>query len=241
MKKTLVSASITLLFTLAIASISMAADAKSPYTTFEQKFGYAIGVEVGMTLKSNSLDLDLDALLNGITDGYKDNPKALTEEEIKEIKDEAIKKIQAKAQAKRIKDAAENLKIGEKFLADNKGKKGVKTTKSGLQYIIVEEGKGESPKATDTVKVHYTGTLINGTEFDSSYKRLQPATFPVNGVIAGWTEALQLMKPGAKWKLFIPAELAYGENGAGNSIGPNETLLFEVNLLEVVAKEDAKK
>ncbi|HYJ03735.1 MAG TPA: FKBP-type peptidyl-prolyl cis-trans isomerase, partial [Chthoniobacterales bacterium] len=125
----------------------------------------------------------------------------------------------------------------EKFLAENKNKEGVKTTASGLQYKVLKEGSGASPKETDTVVTNYKGTLLDGTEFDSSYKRNEPATFPVNRVIKGWTEALQLMKPGSKYQLFIPAALAYGERGAGRDIGPNATLIFEVELLSVKPPE----
>jgi len=129
--------------------------------------------------------------------------------------------------------AAKNKAAGEAFLAENAKKEGVKVTKSGLQYKIIEEGEGPSPGPSDMATVNYRGTLIDGTQFDSSYDRGQPATFPVGGVIAGWTEALQLMKPGAKWQLFIPSDLAYGERGAGKDIGPNSTLVFDVELLSV--------
>jgi FKBP-type peptidyl-prolyl cis-trans isomerase FkpA len=125
------------------------------------------------------------------------------------------------------------LALGEKFLAENATKEGVTTTASGLQYKVLTEGTGKSPKATDTVLVHYAGTLINGTEFDSSYKRKEPIEFPLNGVIAGWTEGVQLMKEGAKFRFFIPSKLAYGTRGAGRDIGPNQTLIFEVELLKV--------
>jgi FKBP-type peptidyl-prolyl cis-trans isomerase FklB len=141
--------------------------------------------------------------------------------------------------AKRMKGQQEGLTKnkaeGEKFLADNKKKEGIKTTASGLQYKVIKDGTGKTPKATDTVSTHYRGTLISGKEFDSSYKRGEPAEFPVNGVIKGWTEALQLMKEGAKWQLFIPSELAYGERGAGQDIGPNSTLIFDIELLSVKA------
>ena len=138
------------------------------------------------------------------------------------------------------KEAGEkNTKEGEKFLAENKTKPGVKTTASGLQYLVEKEGSGAAPKETDTVTVNYRGTLIDGTEFDSSYKRGEPATFPVNRVIKGWTEALQLMKPGGKYKLFIPANLAYGPSGAGGDIGPNATLIFEVELMSAKPAEAA--
>ena len=136
-------------------------------------------------------------------------------------------------QEKQKKIGEKNKIDGEAFLAENKKKEGVKTLPSGLQYSIIKEGAGKMPKATDTVTVNYKGTLIDGTEFDSSYRRGQPVSFPVNGVIAGWTEALQLMKEGSKWQLFIPSELAYGEKGAGNTIGPNAVLIFEVELISI--------
>ena len=130
-------------------------------------------------------------------------------------------------------DAEKNKKAGEEFLAANKVKEGIVTTESGLQYRVINEGSGPKPTETDNVTVHYKGTLIDGEEFDSSYKRNQPATFPVNGVIKGWTEALQLMSKGSKWELFIPSEIAYGPNGAGGAIGPNEVLIFEVELIDI--------
>jgi FKBP-type peptidyl-prolyl cis-trans isomerase len=155
----------------------------------------------------------------------------MSPDELRQVMVQFSKDMREKA-ATANKDAAEkNAKEGEKFLADNKAKPGVKTTASGLQYVVEKEGSGTPPKETDTVVVNYRGTLIDGTEFDSSYKRGEPATFPVNRVIKGWTEALQLMKPGAKYKLFIPANLAYGAGGAGGDIGPNSTLIFDVELL----------
>jgi len=142
----------------------------------------------------------------------------------------------AQQQAKHAQQAPKNLKEGEAFLVENAKKEGVVTLESGLQYQVITPGTGNAPKATDKVTTHYRGTLIDGTEFDSSYKRGQPATFPVKGVIAGWTEALQLMKVGAKWQLFIPANLAYGKRGAGGKIGPNATLIFDIELISIVAE-----
>jgi FKBP-type peptidyl-prolyl cis-trans isomerase FklB len=151
-----------------------------------------------------------------------------------------FKEEMTKKQEEAMKKAAEkNKKDGAAFLAENKKKEGVVTLPSGLQYKIITQGTGNTPKATDTVTVNYRGSLVDGTEFDSSYKRGQPATFPVNGVIKGWTEALQLMKEGAKWQLFIPSDLAYGEKGAGNVIGPNATLIFDVELIS--AKEASQE
>jgi FKBP-type peptidyl-prolyl cis-trans isomerase FklB len=143
------------------------------------------------------------------------------------------KEVVAKQEVKAKESADKNLKAGEAFLAENAKKEGVVTLPSGLQYKVIEAGSGKTPKASDTVTVNYRGTLIDGKEFDSSYKRGEPATFPVSGVIAGWTEALQLMKEGAKWQLVIPPGLAYGEKGAGPVIGPNSTLVFEVELIKV--------
>lgn len=231
MEKRLISASLSLLFTLMLVTAAIAEDAKkSPYQTFEEQIGYTIGMEIGTNLKTNAIDLDLDALVKGITDGFHGNEKLMSDAEMNQAKTTAMEKMQAK----RIKTTVDNLEKSKKFLAENKAKKGIKTTESGLQYEVITKGKGDTPKATDQVKVNYEGTLIDGTVFDSSYKRNQPATFQVNKVIAGWVEALQLMKPGAKWKLYIPPALAYGERGAGNSIGPNEALIFEVELLEIL-------
>jgi FKBP-type peptidyl-prolyl cis-trans isomerase FklB len=174
----------------------------------------------------------------GIADGFAGKP-ALTEEEQKAVIMDLQKSAMAKAEEKQ-KAAAEKISRPVKpFLAANVKKDGVKTTASGLQYKVIKSGTGPSPKPTDTVKVHYTGTLIDGTVFDSSVQRGEPATFPVNGVIPGWTEALQLMKVGDKWQLVIPAKLAYGEEGPG-PIGPNSTLIFEVELLGIEKPEAAQ-
>lgn len=242
MKKNLISASLALLFTLMLVTVSTAEEAKAPaFKSFEEKFAYAIGVEMGSNLKQNSIELDLESLVKGMTDGYKGGETLMTKEEIAEVSALGMEKLRTKAQAKHIRDIAENFSRGEKFLADNKTKKGVKTTDSGLQYEVITEGKGEMPKATDKVSVHYKGTLIDGTVFDSSYKRNEPASFHVGGVIKGWTEALQMMKTGSKWKLYVPSALAYGERGAGNAIGPNEALIFEVELLEILTAANAAK
>ncbi len=199
----------------------------------KDKNSYAIGSDMGSSLKKNDIDVDARVLSQGLTDALSGSKPLMSEQEIRETLMNLQKDLQAKQQ-ERMKAAAEkNKKEGEEFLAENKKKDGVVTLASGLQYKILKPGTGKSPKATDTVTVNYRGTLIDGTEFDSSYKRGQPATFPVKGVIAGWTEALQLMKEGAKWQLFIPSNLAYGERGAGGVIGPNATLIFEVELLSI--------
>jgi FKBP-type peptidyl-prolyl cis-trans isomerase len=209
---------------------------KTELKTQKDKTSYAIGMNMAASVKTNAIDVDVDALVQGIRDSLTNKKMLLTEDEARETLMALQKDLQAKMHEKAKVQAEKNKKEGEEFLTKNKGKEGVKTLPDGLQYKVITEGKGKSPLATDTVTVNYRGTLINGTEFDSSYKRGQPATFPVDGVIKGWTEALQLMKEGSKWQLFIPSNLAYGERGAGGSIGPNATLIFEVELIKVGTK-----
>ena len=205
----------------------------------KEKVSYSIGLDIGNTFKKQNMDINPDILMAGLRDALTGKTPLLNEEQVKEVM-MAYSKTMMEAQANRAKEAGKkNLEIGEKFLAENKTKEGVKTTPSGLQYKVLKEGSGTPPKETDMVETHYRGTLIDGKEFDSSYKRNEPTTFPVNRVIKGWTEALQLMKPGSKYQLFIPASLAYGERGAGQDIGPNETLIFEVELLGVKPPVDA--
>jgi FKBP-type peptidyl-prolyl cis-trans isomerase len=179
------------------------------------------------------VELRSDLVVKGIRDALKGEKPLMTPEEMNKILVELKRKVTAAQQEERKMAAEKNRAEGEAFLAENAKKKGVVTLPSGLQYKVLKEGDGASPNGTDNVTVHYRGTLIDGTEFDSSHKRNQPATFRVNGVIRGWTEALQMMKPGAKWLLFIPAKLAYGERGAGSSIPPGSTLIFEVELVAV--------
>lgn len=218
--------------TLALAPLAFAADVQ--LKDQKDKVSYSIGLDIGNTLKRQLIEVNADLLTTGIKDGLSGNKALLTDEEMKATM-AAFQKEMTEKQANAKKEMGEkNTSAGKKFLEENKKKEGVKTTASGLQYKVLKEGSGTSPKETDTVKVNYRGTTIDGTEFDSSYKRGEPATFPVNRVIKGWTEALQLMKPGSKYQLFIPAELAYGERGAGSDIGPNSTLLFDVELIETV-------
>jgi len=199
-----------------------------------EKASYGIGLSIGKSFKAQSADFDPEIVSRGIKDGISGGKALLTDAQIKE----AIASFQedlASKQAVAAKGAAErNAKEGEKFLAENKKKDGVVTTKSGLQYKVIKKGTGKTPKKTDTVTTNYEGTLIDGTVFDSSIKRGEPASFPVDGVIAGWTEALQLMKVGDKWQLFIPSDLAYGDHPRpGGPIGPNATLIFEIELLDI--------
>jgi FKBP-type peptidyl-prolyl cis-trans isomerase FklB len=205
------------------------------------KASYAIGMTIGKNLVREGVDVDTDIFLRGLKDAIAGNKLLLTDDEAKS----AIQSLQQEANEKqqaRLKSQGEaNKKEGEAFLAANKSKEGVVTLPSGLQYKIIKQGDGPKPVATDTVVCNYRGTLINGTEFDSSYKRGQPATFPVGGVIKGWTEILQLMPVGSHYQLFVPAELAYGSRPASAEIGPNSTLIFDVELLSIKEKPEAAK
>jgi FKBP-type peptidyl-prolyl cis-trans isomerase FklB len=200
----------------------------------KDKISYIIGMDIGTNLKKQSIDIDSNILAKGVEDALAGTKPLLTEQEIQETMMAFKKEMMAKQE----EIGKKNKKDGEAFLAENKKKEGVKTLPSGLQYKVIKTGTGKKPKLSDTVTAHYRGTLIDGTEFDSSYKRGQPATFPVSGgMIPGWTEALQLMEEGAKWQLFIPSNLAYGERGAGSVIGPNATLIFEVELISIQEKK----
>ena len=220
---------------LAVLVLAGSVVAEEPVSLKSQKdkISYIIGLDIGNNLKRQGADIDLDTLLRGMKDALSGNKPLLSEDEMREVTT-AFRQEMAKKQAEETKKLAEkNKKEGEAFLEENKKKEGVKTLPSGLQYKVITEGSGKSPTESDTVTVNYRGTFVDGTEFDSSYKRGEPATFPVKGVIAGWVEALPLMKEGAKWQLFIPPGLAYGETGAGNAIGPNATLIFEVELISI--------
>ncbi|MDX1762896.1 MAG: FKBP-type peptidyl-prolyl cis-trans isomerase [bacterium] len=203
-------------------------------TSFAEKLSYTAGQDIGQSLKGRGSDMDLDMVIRGIRDAFDGKDPLLTPEEGAAIKQEYAAKIREERAAKMKAEGEQNLKAGEAFLAENGKKPGVVTTDSGLQYLVQEEGKGPKPLATDQVSVHYKGTLLDGTEFDSSHKRGRPATFGLNRVIRGWTEGLQLMSPGAKYRFFIPADLAYGPRGSGPKIGPNATLIFDVELLEII-------
>lgn len=215
------------------------ASGSTDLSTDPQKFGYAIGVDIGKSLKPVKDEVDTGALIAGLEETLAGKEPRLKDEEREKIKADITRKLQQKQMEERQAKAKTAKEAGEKFLAENAKKPGVKTTASGLQYEIIQEGTGANPKPTDRVTVHYKGTLIDGTEFDSSYSRGQPVTFPLANVIPGWTEGLQLVKTGGKAKLYIPSNLAYGERGAGAKIGPNETLIFEVELISI-EKPDAK-
>jgi FKBP-type peptidyl-prolyl cis-trans isomerase FklB len=232
---------VVLLGILFLAS-QVSAEEKLLLKNQKDKVSYAIGLNIGRKLandlKKQSIDIDPSILTKGIQDALAGAKPSLTDQEIQETIVAFQKEMTAKWEEMGKKNKAE----GEAFLAENKKKEGVKTLPSGLQYKVIKPGTGKKPKADDTVTVNYRGTLINGTEIDSSYKRGQPATFPVSGgIIRGWTEALQLMGEGAKWQLFIPSNLAYGERGASGIIGPNATLIFEIELVSIKQKAQENK
>jgi FKBP-type peptidyl-prolyl cis-trans isomerase FklB len=208
------------------------ADAALP--TQKDKVSYAIGMQVGNNLARQGVEVDPNVLVKGLTDAIA-GKLIMTDDEARAVLTQLQNDVRAKMEEKAKLAAETNKKEGDAFLAANKTKEGVVTLPSGLQYKILKEGTGPKPKASDTVTCNYRGTLINGTEFDSSYKRGQPAKFPVNGVIKGWTEALQLMPVGSKWQLFIPSDLAYGSQARSAEIGPNATLLFDLELLSTEA------
>jgi FKBP-type peptidyl-prolyl cis-trans isomerase FklB len=201
--------------------------------TVTEKTSYALGMDVGISFKNLPAEIDVDYLVSGIKDTFTGDKLKISKEEFQSLMEDFQKEIQEKSTKMKEKMGAENIEIGKVFLDENKKKEGVITTDSGLQYIVLDEGDGEIPMADDTVMVHYKGTLIDGTEFDSSIKRGEPTTFPVKGVIPGWTEALQIMKVNSKFRLFVPSALAYGANGAGNTIAPHSVLVFEVELLDI--------
>ncbi len=207
----------------------------------QNALSYTLGVNIAQSMREQKLPLQMTDFIDGFRTAFAGKPLKFTEDQMKEVL-MAFQKQQMEeyfAEQKRIADEAK--KKGDEFLANNKTKDGINITESGLQYRILEEGSGTKPKPADRVKVHYRGTLTDGTEFDSSYKRGEPAEFKVNGVIPGWTEALQLMSKGSKWQLYIPAKLAYGPRGAGGVIGPNEVLVFEVELLDITEQEPSDK
>ena len=217
---------------IGIAASALAGEAAKP-KTLEEKISYCLGLNIGRSMKEQEVELDLDLLMRGMRDALEGTESAMTEDEVRETMLAFQKQMKSRAAGRAKALGEKNKQEGEAFLAANGKKEGVQTTASGLQYKVIQAGTGAVPKATDTVSVHYRGTLLDGTEFDSSHKRGRPAEFPVNGVIKGWTEALQLMKVGAKWMVYIPSDLAYRDRGAGRLIGPNATLIFEVELLAI--------
>lgn len=223
---------------LVAVSLSVSAFAKDAgeFKTDKQKFSYTVGFQLGQNLKRQNLDIDPKIVAQGMQSALAGTAPKLTPDQMQA----SVVAYQKKEQEKTEALAKKNLETGQAFLEANKKKEGVVTLPSGLQYKVITEGKGKQPKSTDTVVAHYRGTLIDGTEFDSSYKRNEPATFPVEGVIKGWQETLPLMKEGAKWQVYIPSDLGYGARGAGNVIGPNQVLIFDIELLSVKAESESK-
>ena len=224
--------------TLAGALVLMAAgcgagEKKIELNDQKAKVSYGIGMSLGTDFKAQGIEIDPDVMAQAIKDVTAGGKTRMTEEEVRKVITDFQQELAAKQEAKAKEGGIKNLKDGEAFLAENGKKEGVVTLPSGLQYKVEKKGTGKKPGPSDSVTVHYKGTLIDGKEFDSSYKRGEPVSFPVGGVIPGWTEALQLMEEGSKWQLFIPSNIAYGERGAGEQIGPNSTLIFDVELLKV--------
>ncbi|HKK02263.1 MAG TPA: FKBP-type peptidyl-prolyl cis-trans isomerase [Desulfuromonadales bacterium] len=241
MKRRLMASVGTLGILLLLASVCTAATTNTNLKDLKDRVSYSIGMNIGRDFMKQGVDINPDLVARGIKDVLSGGKLLMSKEDVKKTLTEFRTQMKAKHEAQVKELAAKNKKEGEAFLAKNKKEKGVVTLADGLQYKIIKKGTGPSPTKDDTVTVNYRGTLVNGTEFDSSYKRGKPATFPVSGVIRGWTEALPLMKEGAKWRIFIPASLAYGEHGAGNVIGPNAVLIFDVDLLKVHKKGEHGK
>lgn len=218
-----------------ISTVALAQD--DALETPDQRLSYTIGMDIGGSLAEQDMDLDLDLLIEALRASYLGEETRLTQEEALAEREAFMQRRQQEMEAQRSEEANANLEAGRAFLAQNRERDDVIETESGLQYRVIEEGEGASPVAEDRVTVHYRGTLIDGTEFDSSYARGEPATFALNQVIPGWTEGVQLMQEGAKYEFFIPSDLAYGEQGRPGPIGPNSTLIFEVELIEVAGSE----
>lgn len=222
---------------IALFSASAAWAADETFPDLKTKRSYCVGLDIGQNLKDGMFDLEIEQVLEGIRDAYGNKERKITEEELISTLTAYQQELQQKHMEEQKKLADENLAAGKAFLEANAKKEGIVVTASGLQYKVIEPGTGTTPAATDKVKVHYRGTLIDGKEFDSSMSRGEPVTFAVNQVIPGWTEAIQLMKEGAKYQVFIPSDLAYGARGAGPDIGPNSTLIFEIELIKVNPEE----
>jgi FKBP-type peptidyl-prolyl cis-trans isomerase FkpA/FKBP-type peptidyl-prolyl cis-trans isomerase FklB len=223
--------SVSVAAALAVAPLAVAVD---ELTTEKDKVSYMVGMDLANNLGQIKGEIDIEILVQALKTQLAGGKTLLTADEAGQVRSEFMRRLQAQQEGQQRERAEKNRAEGDAFLAANKDKPGVKVTASGLQYLVMREGEGAKPTTNDQVKVHYLGTLIDGTKFDSSYDRGEPTQFPLNGVIAGWTEALQLMPVGSKYKLFIPSNLAYGDRGTPGPIGPNATLIFEVELLEIL-------
>jgi FKBP-type peptidyl-prolyl cis-trans isomerase FklB len=218
---------------LSLLGVTVLAQKKGTPKTQKEKVSYSLGVNIGKNMKMQGIDADQEFLAQGLKDALSNAKTAMSDKDMETTMNTFQQEMMAKMQAKQKVDGEKNKKDGEAFLAANKKKDGVITLPSGLQYKVIKMGNGPKPTASQTVTCNYRGTLIDGKEFDSSNRYGKPAEFPVGGVIKGWIEALQLMPVGSKWELYIPSDLAYGENGAGQMIGPNAALVFEIELLSI--------
>lgn len=235
-KHPMIKTSLATFLAVSLACAALGADA-DPFKDKKERISYTLGMQYGKSLKQNDVEVDFDAYLRGLKDAV-GGKTVITEDQAREIYMTFSQDLRAKAMEKQKVEGEKNKKVGEEFLAANKKKEGIQSTASGLQYKVETKGTGKMPTSSDTVVCHYRGTLIDGTEFDSSYKRGQTAEFPVTGVIKGWTEALLMMPVGSKWKLFIPSDLAYGERAQRN-IPANSTLLFDIELVDIKAATPA--
>ena len=215
---------------LVVATLAcLTVQAESELTTDKEKFSYAVGVQLAQNMLRQAIQLDTEAFIQAVSDVLAAAELKLSPQQMQQV----LAAYQERAAEKQRNTAQINKAAGEKFLAENRKKEGVMESDNGLQYKIIKQGSGKKPSARDSVAVHYRGTLIDGREFDSSYKRGQPITLPVSGVIQGWQEILPMMPTGSKWRIYVPSQLAYGERGAGTDIGPNATLIFDIELLSV--------
>lgn len=227
------NAGVATICAMALLALPAGATLAQKLTTDAQKTSYSMGYRVGQNMQRSGIEIESDSFAKGVADAIAGGNTLLTQEEMQQVLAEFQEKMRAKQQQAHASAGTKNKTDGEKFLAANKSKKGVKTHASGVQYKVLQSGKGKTPGHQDTVLAHYRGTLLDGTEFDSSIARGKPAEFPVGGVIKGWQTVLQMMKEGDKWQVWIPADQAYGERGAGPKIGPNATLSFEIELIKV--------
>ena len=218
---------------LSLLGVTVQAQKKGTPKTKKEKVSYSLGVNIGKNMKTQGIDVDQDFLAQGLKDALSNAKTTMSDKDMEATMNAFQQEMMTKMQAKQKVEGGKNKTDGEAFLAANKKKDGVITLPSGLQYKVIKMGSGPKPTASQTVTCNYRGTLIDGKEFDSSSRYGKPAEFPVGGVIKGWIEALQLMPVGSKWELYIPADLAYGENGAGQTIGPNAALIFEIELLSI--------
>lgn len=223
---------------LALASSAIADD--HGLKTIEQKASYTLGADIAKNFRAQGLEIDVKSFSQGLEDALKNRKLKLTEEEMMSAINTVKQRMQQQQLEKQQSQARTNLDEGEAFLAQNAKKEGVITLDSGVQYKVLTKGEGSSPTAEDTISAHYRGTLLDGTEFDSSYKRDTPLTLQMGSVIKGWGEVLKIMKPGSKWEVYIPAHMAYGERGAGDAIGPNQTLIFTIELIKFDSPKDKK-